>query len=124
MPPRITSEDPRTSAAVPEKVYDEMQVSCLRFLFGHLTLTLDRVSADGEIDPIDGELNLKFKSFDDELVRCSNLETTWNNMLRGIAALYRERRLVEKIAALRVLEEDTAELEARLASVRSLLGAT
>jgi len=97
MPPRIISEDPRIADAIPEKVYDEMRISRLRFVDNHLTLTLDRVSADGELDPLSNEINLKFRGFDAVLRQRISLGAAWDALLSELALLYHEQCRADKL---------------------------
>jgi len=121
--PEINSEDPVVLPAEPERTYDKMKIDFIRYTDAGLMVTLHRVDSDGNMDPTDDEgLVLRFRDFDRELERCLNLDTAWNNILRGLAALYRETRLVEKIARATALGQDTTALEASLASVRAQLG--
>ena len=120
--PRIPSEDPNIVPASPEQVYDEMILSHIRYSDGGLMVELTRVDDADNVDPTDKGLAIRFRQFDAHLDRASNLKTAWNNMLRGLAALYRERRLTEKIAERRLAGGDTAALEASLTNVRILLG--
>lgn len=120
--PRFASEDPHTIPATPEQVYDEAQVCTMYYGAGRLLLSIIRTDSEGNLDPTDETLDLKFKNFDADLDRATKLKTVWDNMLRALGALYRERRLMEKIQALEAVGDDTAALEAALANVRALLG--
>jgi len=121
---RFPTEDPNTIPATPERVFDEAQVQALRYEAGRLMLSILRTDSEGSIDPEDEGLDLKFNDFDADLARATKLNTNWDKVIQGLGALYRERRLEEKIAERSALGLDTAALEARLASVRSLLGIT
>lgn len=118
----FTSEDPNTIPATPEKTYGEMKFDYIRFTDGGLMVTLVRVDSNGDVDPTDEGLTIRYRHFDDDLSRAANLADAWETMLQGLGALYRERRLVEKIAKRSALGLDTDALEARLANVRSQLG--
>ena len=120
--PQINSEDPRTEPAQPEVAYDKMVIDHIQYANARLLVNLTRTDADGNLDPQDDGLSIRFRDFDGDLARASNLETAWNNMLRGLAALYREERLLKKIEIVSAAGGDTTELEAALASVRVLLG--
>jgi len=121
---RFPAEDTNTIPATPERVFDEAQVQALRYEAGRLMLSILRTDSEGSIDPEDEGLDLKFNDFDADLARATKLNTNWDKVIQGLGALYRERRLEEKIAERSALGLDTAALEARLASVRSLLGIT
>ena len=101
-----------------------MAITSLRLNSEHLAATVTRVNSAGEFDPEDEGFDIKFKDFDAVLGRASKAATAWDNMLRALAAIYRERRLMEKIEQLSALGLDTAALEAQLADVRTLLGIT
>lgn len=122
--PRTTSEDPRTAAATAAVVYDEAILTGLRLSRGRLVATFSRTDSNGNPDPEDDGLDIVFKDLDSALTRATSAETAWDNMSRALAAMHRERRLMEKIQRRTELGLGTAALEARLASVRTLLGIT
>ena len=121
MTPRIPSEDPVTRPASPEMVFDELKLTRMRLGSDRLIISLVRVTAEDVVDETHEGLDIVFRDFEAQLIRAPVLATVWNNMLRALAALYRERRLVEKIEDLTAIGGYTSVLEKRLAAVRDQL---
>ena len=122
--PIFDSEDSRVAPAIPEHTYDKIKLTSLKLVNNNILAILSRCDSSGVLDPEGDDVLVGFKDWDSELDRASNMKDAWDTMLQGLGALYRERRLVEKIAERSSLGLGTAALEARLASVRALLGIT
>jgi hypothetical protein len=122
---RFPSEDPNTVPASPERVYDEAEINSFRYASGRLLLSVARTDLGGNLDPTDEGRDIKFRDFDADLIRATKLGTLSDKMIVGLGALYREHRLIDKIAQATEAGADPAviiALEARLASVRDILG--